>query len=152
VAWQQAALCDAPVALLMIDVDRFKLFNDRYGHLEGDTCLRVIGAALARHAPPGAHTARYGGEEFAVLVPEADSHQACAFAEQIRVAVAALAIAHADAPSGVVTISVGVAALVPEPGETIETLIDAADAALYVSKYPRNTVSLYAAPALRVAS
>jgi diguanylate cyclase (GGDEF)-like protein len=151
-AWRQAAAHQSSLALLMIDVDRFKLFNDRYGHLEGDACLRAIGALLGRSVPPGIHAARYGGEEFAVLMPEADGNRACRLAEQLRAAVTGLAIAHAAAPDGIVTISIGVAVLVPGRSNTVETLIDAADAALYVSKYPRNTVSLHAPETLRVAS
>jgi diguanylate cyclase (GGDEF)-like protein len=150
-AWQLAAARQTPVALLMIDVDRFKPFNDRYGHLEGDSCLRTIGALLADSAPEGTHAARYGGEEFAVLMPQADSQVACALAERIRTGIAALGVTHADAPTGVVTVSIGVAALIPDRAERYEALIDAADAALYVSKYSRNTMSLYAPPALALA-
>jgi len=119
----------------MIDVDHFKLFNDNYGHVEGDQCLRVIGEALGRATGHKANlAARYGGEEFVLLLPDTDLVAAIEFANRLRSAVAALAIAHPFAPRGHVTISIGVACLVPDGREGPQVLIEAADTNLYAAK------------------
>ncbi len=125
-----------PLTLFMLDVDRFKAFNDAYGHPAGDRCLRalagVFGAVLRR---PGDLAARYGGEEFAVLMAETDVAGALATAERMRLAVRGLAIPHAMSEAGVATISVGVAVLQPGPGHLgPAALVAAADAALYAAK------------------
>jgi diguanylate cyclase (GGDEF)-like protein len=135
--WERAAACNEPLALLMIDVDRFKLFNDHYGHVEGDACLRRIGQALASIAQEPAFPARYGGEEFAVLLRNADRKHALAVAERLRRAVETLKIAHVRAPRGLMTLSIGVAAMQFTSlniGATSAALVEAADAALYVAK------------------
>jgi diguanylate cyclase (GGDEF)-like protein len=133
--WQRAANLKRPIALMMIDVDHFKLFNDNYGHVEGDQCLRVIGETLAASAHHKADfAARYGGEEFVLLLPDTDVGVALAIAERLRAAVATLAIGHGFAPSGHVTISIGVAALVPSVTQDPQALIEAADAGLYAAK------------------
>jgi diguanylate cyclase (GGDEF)-like protein len=133
--WQRAAKFSRPVGLLMIDVDHFKLFNDRYGHLEGDVCLRRV-AELLNEAASGTDDlpARYGGEEFALLLPGVDIGEAQAIAERLRQAVENLCITHATCPAGQVTISVGVASLVPMAGQDAAALIEAADAGLYAAK------------------
>ena len=133
--WQRAGKLHRPVALLMIDVDHFKLFNDRYGHVEGDVCLRRIGKLL-RDIATGEDDlpARYGGEEFALLVPGADVDAALKAGERLRQAVENLCVAHASSPNGQVTISVGVASLVPGVAEDAEHLVEAADIALYAAK------------------
>lgn len=147
-AWECAAAARSPLGLLMIDVDHFKRFNDRYGHLSGDACLRAIGGILrATAAGVHAQAARYGGEEF-VLLLAGDADEAQELAETLRRQVASLRIPHAEAPSGIVTVSVGWAALVPEPGSDFELLIEAADAALYASKRRRNAVTAYEPRAL----
>ena len=150
----------------MIDVDHFKAFNDRYGHVQGDTCLRKVGEALkactrsrtdtavpagtearlalAHPAALGHDTqlaARYGGEEFAVLLPGADLEAATRIGERIRAAVEELLIAHAGAPWGFVSISVGVASIVPGERASPQELTETADACLYEAKQRgRNTV------------
>ena len=152
--WQRAGKLGRPVALLMIDVDHFKLFNDRYGHVEGDVCLRRIGKLL-RDAAGGADDlpARYGGEEFALLMPGADIEAALATADRLRRWVEALCIAHASSPCGQVTVSIGVASLVPDPGEKAEALIETADIGLYAAKRRgRNTVVAHDAVVLAEAS
>src|SRR5262249_30751241 len=112
--WQRAAALRRPIALMMIDVDHFKLFNDNYGHLEGDHCLRVIGDAIAAAScQKSDFAARYGGEEFVLLLPDTGLASALEIAERLRVAVAALAISHRYAPCGHVTISIGAACLTP---------------------------------------
>jgi diguanylate cyclase (GGDEF)-like protein/PAS domain S-box-containing protein len=131
------------LGLVMIDVDWFKAFNDRYGHIAGDDCLRKVGRAIAGALQrPGDVAARYGGEEFAVLLPEADERGAAKVAERIRRAVLGLAIAHDRSANKLVTISAGVAAVVTiSPECEAEALLQAADQALYCAKRRgRNTV------------
>jgi diguanylate cyclase (GGDEF)-like protein len=133
--WQRAGKLANPVGLIMIDVDHFKQFNDRYGHVEGDVCLRRVGKLLM-DIVRGVDDlpARYGGEEFALLLPGADIDSALEIAERLRRSVEALYIAHADSPLGQVTISAGVASLMPGLGEAPENLIETADAGLYAAK------------------
>jgi diguanylate cyclase (GGDEF)-like protein/PAS domain S-box-containing protein len=124
------------LSLVMIDVDRFKLFNDCYGHPAGDDCLRRVAAVIAETARrPGDVAARYGGEEFAVLLPDTDEAGAEVIAARILEAVCALKIRHDGNINGLVSISAGVACLVPaEAVGTPETLIQTADRALYCAK------------------
>jgi diguanylate cyclase (GGDEF)-like protein len=140
--WQEARRLGCPLALMMIDIDHFKPFNDHYGHVEGDSCLRAVGDALSVVTLNDAVlVARYGGEEFALLLPGLDSERAAAVAERARRAIEELRILHAGAPCGHVTISIGVAALVPQPGEPAAHLVEAADLGLYEAKdRGRNTV------------
>jgi diguanylate cyclase (GGDEF)-like protein/PAS domain S-box-containing protein len=130
-------------ALIMIDVDWFKAFNDRYGHLAGDDCLRKVGRVLSSTLQrPADLAARYGGEEFVALLPNTDEIGAATVAERIRQAVLELAIKHDASACGVATISAGVAGLnvVGRDGEA-EALLQAADQALYCAKRTgRNTV------------
>ena len=143
--WQKAAKAHKPLALMMVDIDHFKLYNDHYGHIAGDTCLRGVGETLSNVTLKDAIVvARYGGEEFALLLPGIDCAQAMEIAEQARGAIEDLDIAHAEAPCGCVTISIGVAAIVPDAGEPAASLIEAADAGLYAAKRRcRNTVVAY---------
>lgn len=152
--WQRAGKLNRPVALLMIDVDHFKLFNDRYGHVEGDVCLRRIGKLLKEIATGEDDLpARYGGEEFALLLPGVDVDTALRAGERLRRAVEGLCVAHASSPNGQVTISVGVASLVPGVAEDAEHLVEAADIALYAAKRRgRNTVVAHGAVVLAEAS
>jgi diguanylate cyclase (GGDEF)-like protein len=140
--WKRATELKRPVALMMIDVDHFKLFNDNYGHLEGDQCLRVIAETLSAAATQnGDFAARYGGEEFVVLLPDTDLGAALETAARLRHTVAALAIAHRFAPCGHVTVSIGVAALTPSAANSPEDLLGAADGGLYAAKRGgRNTI------------
>ena len=134
-AWQNAAASRKPLALMMIDIDHFKLYNDRYGHVAGDTCLRAVGETLSLVTLEEAVlVARYGGEEFALLLPGLDLARAAALAEEARKAIEDLMIKHAESPSGLVTISIGVEALVPEKGLPAAELVEAADTALYAAK------------------
>ena len=140
-----------PLALVMIDIDHFKLFNDRYGHPAGDECLRKVGHAIARCARrPGDLAARYGGEELALLLPNTTQTAAQDVAEQVLAAIRALHHTHEASPNGIVTVSIGEASLVPIPGITeSSTLVQAADAMLYEAKrHGRNTAfPLQVAPA-----
>jgi diguanylate cyclase (GGDEF)-like protein len=133
--WQRAADLRRPIALMMIDVDHFKLFNDNYGHLEGDHCLRAIGEVLSRASTHNADfAARYGGEEFVLLLPDTNLATALDVAERLRATVAALCIDHRFAPCGCVTISIGVACVTPTGANSPQTLIEAADGGLYAAK------------------
>ncbi|WP_229455428.1 sensor domain-containing diguanylate cyclase [Massilia sp. KIM] len=126
-----------PLSLVMLDVDFFKKFNDTYGHVAGDDCLRrvatAIGDSLAR---PSDLAARYGGEEFVVLLPATHARGAQRVAERIREAVMAAAIPHAGNPAGIVTISAGVSSMRFTPGEDADPtlLVERADALLYRAK------------------
>ena len=121
------------LALLMIDVDHFKLYNDTYGHLPGDDCLRAIAGAILRIVrKPDATATRYGGEEFAVLLAATDEAGAMEIAARIHASVAALSVEHATSPYGTLTVSIGVAAA--SANTTSQQLVRQADWALYVAK------------------
>ncbi|MFO1211984.1 MAG: diguanylate cyclase [Paenacidovorax caeni] len=148
--WEQARLRGMPLALLMIDVDFFKAYNDHYGHVAGDRCLQRVAQALAGAVQrAGELAARYGGEEFAVLLPDSDELRAVAVAHRLREAVRELALEHQASPCGAqVTISVGVACVRPADGQPLEhaqtTLFQQADEALYRAKQAgRDRVALY---------
>ncbi len=141
--WSASAQSSQPLSLLMIDVDHFKRFNDRYGHPAGDACLKAIAACLSRgELRRNDFIARYGGEEFAVVLPALTSAAAMEIAERLRLAVFALALENNQSPLGRITISVGVAGLVSDGSKDAGALIEAADAALYNAKRRgRNVVS-----------
>jgi diguanylate cyclase (GGDEF)-like protein/PAS domain S-box-containing protein len=124
------------LAMIMIDVDWFKAFNDRYGHPAGDECLKRISRAIENTLPrPGDIVARYGGEEFAVLLPNTDESGAAIVADRIRRAVLALGIEHDASPAMTATISAGVASWAPGAMDSgPEALMQHADRALYRAK------------------
>ena len=130
--WRQGS--SGPLSLAMIDVDHFKIYNDHYGHQAGDECLQLIAAELKRNTRDIDLVARYGGEEFAVVMPGTDITAAALVAERLRAAIVALALPHELAAAGIVTISLGVAALVPAPSRDAEALINLADVELYRAK------------------
>jgi len=137
VEWRRAARESRWLAVLLLDVDRFKLFNDRYGHLAGDDALREVTRAMDRAIRrPGDLAARYGGEEFVAILPNTDPAGAREVGERVRQAVAALGIVHAGSETGMVTASIGVAALQPLTGVPPDPamLLGAADSALYAAK------------------
>ena len=134
-AWRAAGLAGAPIALIMIDIDNFKLFNDHYGHQGGDDCLRRVARAAQSEMRAGDLMARYGGEEFAVIAPGASLPAALGLAERLRRAVANLALPHEGAaPGATVTISLGAASMTPAGADTSATLIAIADRNLYAAK------------------
>lgn len=135
------------VALLLIDVDYFKGYNDCFGHLAGDRCLAAIAEALSLCGRQGTDSiGRFGGEEFLMVLPDTGAGGALRVAENCRLAVRKLGIDHPESPFGMVTVSVGVTAIAGERGQTIdsdriERYIEAADRALYEAKDAgRNTM------------
>jgi diguanylate cyclase (GGDEF)-like protein len=140
--WMKAQQYDTTLSLLMIDVDHFKLFNDTYGHPEGDVCLSRLGETLAGIAAETMGFAgRYGGEEFCLLLPNTDAVRALEIGETVRAQVQALAMPHATSLYQTVTVSVGVACTKPNAAQQPGDLIEAADAALYAAKHRgRNAV------------
>ena len=134
-AWWRAARDQASLALLMIDADCFKAYNDGYGHPAGDLALQGVAGCIRRCIRgPGDLGGRYGGEEFVVLLPGADAAGALATAERIHAAVRALDLPHAGSPSGRVSVSIGVAVARPRFGEVDGLLVREADSALYEAK------------------
>lgn len=133
--WFSGARHASPVSLLILDVDCFKAFNDRFGHPQGDACLCAIATTLAGCVHrPGDLAARYGGEEFVLLLPNTDNEGAVAVAEHIRSSVVELHINHPGSPIGMVTVSIGVATLAPRMNEASALLVSGADRALYAAK------------------
>jgi diguanylate cyclase (GGDEF)-like protein len=142
--WRRAMRDESPLSLLMVDVDFFKQYNDRYGHREGDECLRRVAGAMAQVLTrPGDLLARYGGDELAVILPATDLEGARLMGERLRGAVAEMNISHAgkgDAKR--VTISVGCANTCwPSQAQSYQQLLQTADDQLYVAKHAgRNCV------------
>jgi len=123
------------IALIMIDVDLFKKYNDHYGHVQGDECLKMVSTIIKKNITrEGDLAARYGGEEFAIILSNTDYVGAFIIAERIRTEVESCSIQHDESPAKVVTISVGISALSGSRMDTPENLIDIADKALYVAK------------------
>ncbi|MBN6151070.1 diguanylate cyclase [Xanthomonas sp. AmX2] len=145
--WAQTAERGQPLSALMIDIDQFKLFNDHYGHLAGDECLRQVAQAMDAQVRADGMLARYGGEEFVALLPNCDPDQAQRVAERLRNAVEACALAHAPSAIGpYVTVSVGCASKWPAENRSAVRLLDIADRALYRAKENgRNRVEALAA-------
>lgn len=135
--WRRARRRKYSVALLMCDIDFFKSYNDLLGHVQGDACIRQVAQAIRQQVRrPGDLAARYGGEEFAVILPALDAREACQLAQSLCDAVRSLQIRHPGSKiQPVVTISVGVSALVPDDSNDLKQLITAADEALYRAKH-----------------
>ena len=134
--WERAERLHHPMAVVILDVDDFKHYNDRYGHQVGDACLRTLAQVLRAHARRAMDVAaRYGGEEFALILPGMNGAEAAALAEDVRRVFELAAIEHAGvARIDVVTVSAGVAAQVPARNANRFDLLGAADAALYTAK------------------
>ncbi|MCW8194582.1 diguanylate cyclase [Proteobacteria bacterium 005FR1] len=140
-----------PVAVVMVDIDHFKSINDAHGHVVGDKCLKLVAQCISQNVGRVADVvARYGGEEFALILPDTDQSDACILADRIRKAIANLTLTY-DGKTVRMTASLGVSGRVPDPGDTLTTLVKDADKALYRAKESgRNRVMTEAAmlPAL----
>ena len=133
--WRRAQRAQLPLAVLMIDVDQFKSYNDRFGHQAGDAALAAIASCIAQATRrSGDLAARYGGEEFVVLLPGKTPEQAYEVAEHIRANVIALRAQQLARPDSTPTISLGVASMIPQQGLQLTDLLKAADNALYEAK------------------
>ncbi len=134
---KRVARTGSPLSLVLVDVDFFKKYNDRYGHVAGDACLRQVAASLRDGlGRPTDLVARYGGEEFAVLLPGTGNVGARYVAERLRMAIVELGIAHIDNPEGIATISAGAATFHASPGDALEAdvFVSRADSLLYRAK------------------
>ncbi|MFC4653736.1 MULTISPECIES: diguanylate cyclase [Rheinheimera] len=136
IEWKRAAREQAPLSLLMIDVDYFKYYNDTFGHVAGDVALQKIAQVIKNNCyRPADVAARYGGEEFVVLLPNTNLSGACLVAEKIRQQVQEAAITHVKpAENSCVTVSIGVASILPDQQQQTTALIRQADDALYQAK------------------
>ena len=134
--WERALRKSSPIALIMVDIDCFKSFNDSYGHQKGDMCLKKVAMVLhGEMKRTGDFVARYGGEEFAIVLPDTDKEGALSIADQINENIANLHIEHTSSTvSDQVTISMGVNSVVPRQDSTVSGLIQRADKALYSAK------------------
>lgn len=134
--WNRALRLGMKLAVLMIDIDHFKLLNDTYGHLTGDHVLKKVAATIEQTVKrAGDFVARYGGEEFVVILPHTDLQKALRVAERVRLSVESLKIANKNADLAQVTISLGVAAMIPDPRLSPMQLVDKADQQLFLAKH-----------------
>jgi len=136
VEFRRAQRLQLPLGLLMLDIDRFKAFNDTYGHPAGDACIRAVAAAVAAVLRrPTDLAGRYGGEEFAILLPNTDEAGVAVTGERIRRGVQELRLSHAGSEFGIVTVSIGGAVIMPAASDSgPAAFVEAADAALYGAK------------------
>lgn len=134
--WNRAMRQQQPLALLMIDIDYFKRYNDTLGHPAGDACLRQVADQIGRRAQrSGDLAARYGGEEFVLLYPSTNPSQAVRLARELLTSIDQTAIPHPDSPiSAYVSLSIGIAVITPPYGVPLEIILDQADHALYEAK------------------
>jgi diguanylate cyclase (GGDEF)-like protein len=133
--WQRALRSRTPLSLVLFDADYFKSYNDRYGHVAGDDCLRKIADTFTSTVRrPADVVARFGGEEFGIILPETDAAGAYGLAESLRNRIERMGWTHAASPAGVVTLSGGCASMTPLVGETATDLLNSADEALYEAK------------------
>jgi diguanylate cyclase (GGDEF)-like protein len=133
--WARGLREQQPLSLILFDVDYFKQFNDAYGHQAGDDCLRTIAKRVQQVLRrPADLIARYGGEEFAVILPNTHRDGSFHLAQTILATVQNLSLAHAQSPLGRVTVSLGVATLMPSRGQSVEVLVAQSDRALYLAK------------------
>ncbi len=146
-AWKNACRSQTSISLIMADIDDFKLLNDRYGHLKGDDCLIEVANTLASNIKrPLDFLARYGGEEFIIILPETNAEAAYNIAEKMRIEIQDLNIPNEDSltNNGSMTMSFGLASIIPSQEDSLEDLIDWADKAMYRSKEEgKNQVTIY---------
>ncbi|MBN0988964.1 diguanylate cyclase [Amphritea pacifica] len=133
--WARADRHQRPLALMMLDVDFFKNYNDQYGHQAGDDCLKAVAQCLLSSCQRAGELAvRYGGEEFLLILPETDITAAKALSKKICASIAELEIPHHSSPQGVITLSSGIAVVSDHNYQNIDELLRAADSALYQAK------------------
>jgi diguanylate cyclase (GGDEF)-like protein len=132
--WARAGRIQKPLALIILDLDFFKQYNDQYGHIAGDECPKLVAKALQEGRRVTDLEARIGGEEFSLLLPDTEIEGAVSIAETIRVRIESLQLPHAKSPMGLMTASFGAAAAKPCGTQTTEDLVSAADRALYEAK------------------
>jgi len=144
VEWARSVRTGNPLALLLLDVDQFKAFNDNYGHPAGDEVLKHVAKVLRENARrPSDFIARYGGEEFVVIATDTTADAALTMAESIRAGIEALALTHEFSVCGALTVSIGVAVATSGSHTTLECLIEMADTAMYKAKKAgRNCVEM----------
>ncbi|MES2758718.1 MAG: diguanylate cyclase [Pseudomonadota bacterium] len=133
--WQRGKRDRKPLSLLMCDIDCFKNYNDSFGHLAGDLCLKKAAAVLTEHLKrPADVAARYGGEEFAIVLPDTSLDGALLIANACRAHIEQLAMENPKSPSGIITMSIGVASVMPSKDGSVDALVERADKALYAAK------------------
>ena len=134
-SWRAAIRDQKPLSVVLIDVDHFKAYNDHYGHLTGDDCLRAVARVLDDAARrPGDLAARFGGEEFALLLPRTDLAGAVRIGQALVSQVRELNIEHVKSSTGCISVSAGVAQVQYSDSATPDKLLQAADSQLYVAK------------------
>lgn len=144
--WDYCLLNRLPLSLILIDIDRFKAYNDTYGHQQGDNCLREVARAIKNSLSNiDSNSCRYGGEEFAIILPNCNDYQSRFIAEKLRKNIEGLYLFHGGhANSEYITISIGISSLIPDMHSSCHKLIGMADSALYRAKQlGRNQVRVY---------
>lgn len=134
--WKRSKRKNKPISLLMLDIDHFKLYNDNYGHSEGDECLKKVASAIEDSlSRPADMAARFGGEEFACILPETDEQGAKLIAKRVQENIKKMNIPHEYSPiDSLVTLSIGIAATVPDESATVQKFLKSADQMLYKAK------------------
>ena len=146
--WSRAVRLGQPLALALLDVDWFKKYNDHYGHPAGDECLRIVAQVLASNiCRTGDLVARYGGEEFVFIAPATDGFKALSVAQIVCESLQAVGLPHELSEFGCVTVSIGVAAIIPNKEDTPHILVKTADEVLYRAKVQGRNRALLAGPA-----
>jgi diguanylate cyclase (GGDEF)-like protein len=146
--WSRAVRLGQPLALALLDVDWFKKYNDHYGHPAGDECLRIVAQVLASNiCRTGDLVARYGGEEFVFIAPATDGFKALSVAQIVCESLQAVGLPHELSEFGCVTVSIGVAAIIPSRGDTPDILVKAADEVLFRAKVQGRNRAVLAGPA-----
>lgn len=150
--WQMALNLRKPLALIMCDIDRFKAYNDHFGHQAGDECLKQVASTLDEivHRFPDTLLGRYGGEEFILLQGSSSEEQIFQLAEAMRTAISEQRLQHPDSEHGIVTLSLGTAIIQPDSYSSIDQLIQQADDALYQAKTKGRNLTISAAPSVRL--
>lgn len=144
--WGRALREQMPLALIFCDIDFFKLYNDTYGHQQGDTCLRQVAQAMSSAIERSTDlVARYGGEEFVVVLPHTSINDAVHVGDRLRATIEAMHLPHSSSPiANHVTLSLGIASWIPQPADRPEMLLAAADQALYMAKAGgRNCIKVF---------